>query len=223
MFGLIAYRTEDMPPERIINGVRFRAVYVSEGQGLRARLSASAAASALRREGVRLALFPPDYPFPVPFARRGVTPPPLAPLYRDAATAIVRRYMELHGVDPRTAMVAFAAGRATPELRRCVTELCGQIRYIALCVPNGGEALALSLRRDFGVAARIGTPDALPPPDLFVVFDDTPVPGEALRLDEALNVTFDDPRPGALLALLHRAGALDADTLNIKTITRFPA
>lgn len=221
MFGLIAYRTEETPPEQVVDGVRFHTVRVAEGQGPRARLSARAAASALRRCGVRLALFPPEYPLLPSFARRGVVPPPLAPLYRAAAPAIVRRYMRQRGVDPRAAMVAFAAERITPELRRCVTELCGEIRYPALCVPSGGESLALSLRRDFGAAVRVGAADALPPPDLFVTFDDTPVPGEALRLDEGLNVQFDDPRPAALLALLHRAGALDADALSVKTLTRF--
>lgn len=220
MFGLIAYRTEEKPPEQVVDGVRFHTVQVAEGQGPRARLSARAAASALRRGGVHLALFPPEYPLIQLFARRGVVPPPSAPLFRAAAPAIVRRYMRQRGVDPRAAMVAFAAERITPELCRCVTELCGEIRYPALCVPEGGESLALSLRRNFGAAVRVGTVDALPRPDLFVTFDDTPVPGEALCLDETLDIQFDDPRPVALLALLYRAGALDADALSIKTLTR---
>ena len=222
MFGLVSYRAAETPPLRVIDGVRFRAVYVPEGASLCAGFAARAAAAALRRDGVSLALFPSDYPFAAPFARRGIVPPPLSPLYRAAAPALVRRYLALCGVDPRAATVAFAAARVTPELRRCVLALCREIRYIALYVPDGGDALARSLWRGFGAAARGGAPDAIPRPDLTVVFDDTPVPGEALRLDEALAVTFDSPHPNATLALLHRAGALDADSLNVKTLTRKP-
>ncbi len=220
MFGLIAYHTADIPPVQVIDGVRFRAVRVAEGTSLRARLSARVAARTLRRAGIRCAMFPADYPLLPLFARRGIDPPSPAPLYRAAAAAIVRRY--LRGIDPRGAMVAFAARRVTPDLRRCVTELCAEIRYIALCVPDGGEAFARSLRRDYGVAARIGSPDALPRPDLFVVFDDLSVPGEALRLDGTLNVVFDNPHPNALLALLHRAGALDPSTLRVISVAPTP-
>ncbi len=222
MFGLIAYRTEETPPVQVIDGVRFRAVGVTRGESLRARLSARAAAGTLRQADVRYALFPADYPYAAPFARCGVVSPPLAPLYRAAAPAIVRRCMMQRGIEARHAMVAFAAERLTPELRRCVTALCRDIRYIALCIPDGGEGFARALLRDYGVAARVGRADALPRPDLFAVFDGTSVPGEALRLDEALDVAFDSPRPSALLALLHRAGRLDADTLQVKSLTRKP-
>lgn len=218
MFGLIAYPADDVTPVRVVGGVRFRVVRAAEGHGLYAGLSARAAAAKLRREGVRCALFPPDYPFVPLFVRHGVEPPPLAPLYRAAAPAIVRRYMARCGIDPRAAMVAFAAEHTTPELVRCVAALCGEIRYIALCVPDGGEAFARALRREFGVAARVGAADALPRPDLTVVFDETGVPGGALYLDEALSVAFDDPRPNALLALLHRAGALDAAALRVVSV-----
>ena len=89
MFGLIAYRTEETPPVQVIDGVRFRAVGVTRGESLRARLSARAAAGTLRQADVRYALFPADYPYAAPFARCGVVSPPLAPLYRAAATYVV--------------------------------------------------------------------------------------------------------------------------------------
>lgn len=219
MFGIIAYHTTEMPPVQVIDGVRFRTVPVTRGQSLRARFSARTAAGKLRRERVRYALFPTDYPHCALFARGGILPPPLAPLFRAAAPAIVRRYMATRGLDPHAAMVAFAARRVTPELRRCVTGLCGEIRYLALCVPDGGEALARTMRRDCGAAVRVGTPDALPHPDLTVVFDDMPVSGETLRLDETLAVSFDSPRSNALLALLYSAGALDAASLNVTSLT----
>ena len=58
--------------------------------------------------------------------------------------------------------------------------------------------------------------------DLTVVFDETSVPGSALYLDERLAVVFDDPRPSGLLALLHRADALDAATLRVKSAAPAP-
>ena len=217
MFGWIAYDTADMPPVQAIEGVRFRVLRVAEGRSLRAALSAHRAANILRREGVRLALFPPDYPYIPLFARRGIQPPSPVPLYRAAAPAIVRRYLAEQGIDPCAAMVAFAARRVTPELKRCVATLCREIRYIALCA-DGGEALARALRRDYGVAARFGASDALPPPDLTVVFDGLRVPGKALYLGDGLEVAFDSPYPAALLALLHGAGALDAGKLRVTSV-----
>ena len=91
MYGYVAYHTAEEPPYRGFGGVRFRAVYVAEGESLRARLSARAAARRLAREGVRCAVFPADYPYCEVFARYGVAPPPSAPLYRATAAAIVRR------------------------------------------------------------------------------------------------------------------------------------
>lgn len=216
MFGLVAY--DPSPPVRIIDGVCFRAVRVAEGRSLRARLSACGAAETLRRERVRFALFPPDYPFLTSFARRGVLPPPPAPFYRAAAPAIVRRRMEHLCIDPHRSTVAFSAQELTPELRRCVLALCGEIRYIALSIPCGGEAFARELRRMYGIAARLGAVDSPPRPDLVVVFDGSGAPEDALRLDGTLDVVFDDPRPRDLLALLWRAGTLDAAALGVSAV-----
>ena len=223
MYGYVAYHTAEEPPYRVFGGVRFRAVYVAEGESLRARLSARAAARRLAREGVRCAVFPADYPYCEVFARYGVAPPPSAPLYRATAAAIVRRYLAQSGVEPRNAVVTFAAERVTPELRRAVETLCAEVRYIALAIPQDGDALARSLRRDFGVAARVGPLDALPRADLVVAFGDTNADSSVLRLDESLDVAYDSELSNELLALLWRAGALDADALQIKNVTRNPA
>ena len=219
MYGLIAYRAAGAPPVRVIEGVPFRAVYAAEGATLRAALSARAAARQLRRAGVHLAAFPADYPHRAVFARYGVGAPSAAPLYRACAPAIVRRCLAQRGVDPRGAVVVFAAEYVTPELTRCVEALCAEVRYVVLAVPHGGDALAQTLRRRYGVAAPVVSPDTAPRAALTVVFDETPAGGGALRLDETLRVTFNSPHPPEVLSLLWRAGALDAATLEVKAVT----
>lgn len=221
MFGYVAYRAPEMPPVRVIEGARFRAVYVLPESTLRARLSARAAARALARDGVREAVFPPEYPHREIFARRGIAAPQLTPLYRATAAAIVRRHLAQSKIDPRRASVTFAAESVTPELRRVVFALAADVRYIALAKPHGGDALAQALRRELGVAAQVGPLDTLPSADLVVAFDD--IAGDALRLDEALRVVYDSPYPNELLAALWRAGAVNADALRVKNVTRNPA
>lgn len=221
MFGYVAYRAPEMPPVRVIEGARFRAVYVLPGNTLRARLSARAAARALARESVQAAVFPPEYTHRELFARYGIAAPPLAPLYRATAAAIVRRHLAQSEIEPRRASVAFAAESVTPELRRAVFALAADVRYIALAIPHGGDALAQALRRKLGVAARVGPFEMLPSADLVVAFDETEC--DALRLDETLRVVYDSPYPNELLAALWRAGAINADALCVKNVTRDPA
>ena len=96
--------------------------------------------------------------------------------------------------------------------------LCAEVRYVVLAVPHGGDALAQTLRRRYGVAAPVVSVDAVPRAALTVVFDETPAGGGALRLDEALRVTFNSPHPPEVLSLLWRAGALDAATLEVKAV-----
>ena len=218
MYGYIAYHTAEEPLYRVVSGVRFHAVYVAAGESLRARLSARAAARALGREGVRCAVFPPDYPYREAFAHRGIASPPLAPLYRATAAVIARRWLSQRGVAPRSATVAFAAASATPELRRAAEALCAEVRYIALAVPRGGAELARLLKREHGVAARRIEPCAPLRADLIVDFDGAAAGENVLRLDETLRVAYDSELPHELLAALWHVGALDAGTLGVEAV-----
>ena len=212
MLGYVAYRADGLPaaPARVIGGVRFRAVYVRRGEGAAARLSARAAARALRRRGVRCAVFPPDYPHRALFARYGVLPPPLTPLCHALAAGIVRRYATRRALDLRRAAVAFAAPYVTGELRQAVWELSAEIRHIVLSVPGGGE-LARSLRRERGVAARVAAPGEGVSAGLTVCFEPCGAFGEGA----VLPLYEREPRGGApsaeleLYAALFLAGALD--------------
>lgn len=220
MYGYVACHAAEEPPYRAVGGIRFRVVYVALGETPRARLSARAAARKLARESVRYALFPPEYPYCEAFARHGIIPPPLAPLYRASAAAIVMQYLAQRGVETRHAAVTFVAERVTSELRRAVEALCAEVRYIALAIPQGGDALARSLRCGLGVAARVEPLSELPRADLVVAFDNTISGDNVLRLNESLCVVYDSELPNELLALLWRAGALNTDTLRIKNVTR---
>ena len=215
MLGYIAYRSSFMPPLAVINGARFLAAYVVEGNSFHAKRSARAAARRLRREGVRRAVFPPDYPHRGIFAQYGVTSPPLAPLYRATAAKIALCFLAQRGIDARRATVAIAAQSATPELCRCVEALCAGVRYISLSVPRGGEALAARLRWKYGIAAL----DAAHRPDLALAFDNTPAEDGALCLDESLDVAYDSEYPNELLAALHLALALDTAALRVTSVT----
>lgn len=219
MLACISYRSQPAPPFVVYGGVLFRAVSVREGRSLRAGLSAHAAARTLRREGVRCAVFPPDYPYRALFSRCGVDAPSPVPLYRATAPGIVRRYLVQRGVSPNAATVAFCAEAVTPELRACVESLCADVRYLMLSVPRGGEALARELRRKIGVAAQAGALDALPRPDLAVSFDGACVDRGALRLDGSLGVTYDSKYSNELLAALYLTGALDPSELRVVSVT----
>lgn len=224
MLGCVDYRADGSPaaPTRVIGGVRFRAVYVRRGDGIAARLSARAAARALRRSGVRRAVFPPDYPHRALFALYGVLPPPLTPLCHALAAPLTRRYAARHGLDLHRAAVAFAARHVTPELRRAVWELSAEARYIVLRIPEGGEKLACSLRRERGVAARVAAPGEAASADLTVCFEPRGTPVEGMVLPLCMPEP-PDGAPGAgleLCAALFLAGAPGASSEKLSARTR---
>lgn len=210
MFAMITYRGRE-DTAGLPENVRIPVVSVPHGTGLRARMAAAAAAKKLRCAGVRQAVFPPDYPYADVFARRSIAVPPLAPLYCATAHAIVLCCMERMGLQPRRAEVMLAARQVSPELRSLAFRLCGEVRYVSLAVPWGGEELAQELRRSRGVAPRFR-------PDLIVSFDGTEAGENALTLDEELQVEYDSALPGRLLAALFASGMLRAEELRVRNI-----
>ena len=214
MFGLICCHDPKEPPYREIERVRFRAVSVTVGETLRARLSCRAAARTLTREGVREAVFPTEPVFREAFAKFGIVPVSSVPLYRATAAAIVRRYMMRRGIDSHRATVLFAAEEVTTEFRRMVESLSADVRYIALRVPDDGR-LAAALQRQRGVAAQRSGQNT---PGLTVAFGAVEAEGTVLRFDDTLRVSYDSAYPNALLTALWRAGALDADMLCVTSV-----
>ncbi|MBR3562095.1 MAG: hypothetical protein IKN81_11330 [Oscillospiraceae bacterium] len=213
MFGMVCEHTAEEPRLRVVEGVRFCAVYVTGGNTLRARLSCRAAARALARQGVREAVFLSPRIDREPFARRGIAPIAAAPLHRAAAASIVRKALAERGLDPRHATVAFVAERVTPELCCAVKRLSADVRYLVLRVPDGA-ALAKRMQRECGVAIRQWG-DVPPRIDLIAAFDGAEAAGTILRLDDALCVAYNSGYSNELLAALWRAGALDAERLEV--------
>ncbi|MBE6910099.1 MAG: hypothetical protein E7474_11090 [Ruminococcaceae bacterium] len=219
MLGLVVYRGGELP--KLPDDARVCAVTVPPGTSPLAALAAHMAADALRRAPARVAVFPPDYAYRAAFARRGVAPAPLTPLYRATAVTLTRAYMAQRGVAPERATVAFAAREASPQLRALIGALAGEVRYMALCVPRGGEALARELRRSLGVAPRLFRPGEPSGAALTVCFDDgLAAAGETLPLyAPALEASYAGSLPASLLAGLFAVGALDAAALEATTVT----
>ena len=218
MLGLVCLG-EGRSEIRAIRGVRFQAVYVLPGNGLRARRSLFAAARTLRRAHVRQAAFLTD-PLPRAFLEaHGVCGVSTAALHRAAAAQLVLRCFEQRGMEPRRASVTLAAETVTPELWRAAGELMRTVRYISLCVPDG-EELARFLRRAQGAAVRLVTPGEAAAADLTVCFDPCfETRGNMLALgDPALSVMYDDDLPAQVLAALYEAGALDVLQLRVRAV-----
>ena len=214
-------RDAEEPRFRTVEGVKFRAVYPRSGVSLPARISRWSAARILARENIREAVFLTLTPRERrAFERRGIVPIPCATLYRATAEAIVRRVMAQRGLEPRRATLAFVAEELTPEFRRMVERLCGEVRYVLLRVP-GAEELARQLQQRYGVAARPWQSSAAPRADLCVAFGSAEASGEALRVGENLNVVYESEHPNALLSALLRAGALTPEALTVRSVRPF--
>ena len=231
MFGLVEWRGAGErcgAEEKRLGGVRFLAVGIRRGDGLRAARSLRAAARTLEKHGVVQAVFPQGFSRYERFAARGIAAVDICPLREAAAAAIVRCAMVQQGIEPRRATVALCASRVTRAYIAAAEALAPDIRYLQLCTAQGGWELSQTLRSRFGVAAPV-----LPAPegvDLALCFDDSAdgiVPrGIVLLLcDKALRVTYGDERteeyggePEQLLAAWYASLALRAEEVKVKRV-----
>lgn len=115
-------------------------------------LRAARAARQMRRYGVRRAVFPVDFPYTSAFLHQGVLPIDPLPLRRALCADFVCRRMEQLGIPTTRAVIAIGGDRMTPEMTETVKRLARAYRYVMLAVPEGGEDLAASLRREYGIA-----------------------------------------------------------------------
>ena len=116
MFGLVEWRGAGErcgAREKRLDGVRFLAVGIRRGDGLRAVWSLRTAARTLERYGVTQAVFPRGFSLYERFAARGIVPVDVRPLREAAAAAIARRVMAQQEIVPRRATVALCATRVT--------------------------------------------------------------------------------------------------------------
>ena len=121
MFGLVEWRGAGErcgAREKCLGGVRFLAVGIRRGDGLRAVWSLRTAARTLERYGVTQAVFPRGFSAYERFAARGIVPVDVRPLREAAAAAIARRVMAQQEIAPRRATVALCESRAPMPRRR---------------------------------------------------------------------------------------------------------
>ena len=216
--GLVCYRdTGEKNGARTLCGVRFDAAYASRGEGMLAALSAKRAAKYLQKRRVSYAVFPKDYPYAEVFARCGVLPPPEQPLRMAKAAEIIRRAMARLGLAPERARIALCAPSQSAALEAAARELSKDVRYLALCAPNG-ERLARTLRWDCGAS---------------VCFDDFPLPdGLVLPLGSgAVSVAYGTENLGdaamiwnedQLICALYASLARRADEIWVKDVKMPP-
>lgn len=135
----------------------------------------SAAAKQLRRCGVTRAVFPENFAHAELFARWGVHPTDVLPMYRDLAPELVCLAMDRRGLSASETVIAVAGDRLSAELTKAVTSLCLRNRYVLLDVPAGGEELGRSLRRSLGVPLVVtSSRERLEQADVLVLFAERP-------------------------------------------------
>ena len=223
MLGWVRYEETGAPRTArvMLAGAAVLCVRVPRGTGLRALFAARRAAALLVKHRVRLAVFPEDYPCPDAFLRRGIRPPDTAQLNRVCAAQIALYALRERGVAAENATVALVSERVCGELHAAAQTLARTVRYLTLRTPDA-DALALTLRREYGVAPRIAQE------------------GDALRADAALSfdtaaegcLDLSDSRPAAygaeiggavctdapLLAALLAADALKAEQIRLERL-----
>ena len=153
MIGLVWFKGKGMELEtRQIGGGQFLCLRLGT-ERLWARRRLKLGAGALRRAGVRRAVFPADFAHGEIFAAEGIWPVETMALQRAAAEPYIRRRLE--GADPRRTTVAVVVHRAEGEQRELVKTLAARYRYVLLEAEEGGEALAAELRRETGAALEV--------------------------------------------------------------------
>ena len=234
MFALIERRgkTESCrAAEKRVCGVRFFAVGIREGNGLRARLSIRAAARTLRSRGLTRAVFPDGFAEYGRFARCGVYPVETRPLREAAAAEIVRRAMAQRGLSPERTTVALCAAQVTRAYAAAAEALAREVRYVLLCTERGGWELSRKLCRTLGAAAPTEPSCAQAEgADILLRFDEwgdvSAARGLVLPLyNPAMRVEYADDRVGAagaqteqLLAALYAALALRAEDIRVRAV-----
>ncbi len=156
MVGLIRWEEGLKRPEleeAAVLGGRFLLLRLpTRSKGPLALRRLSRAAERLREAGARRAVFPPQFPHAALFAHKGVYPVETLLLRRALAPAVVRGRLDALGLPPTSAVVALSGEALNGEAQQAVRTLALGYRYVLADFSTGGEALAKSLRRQYGVS-----------------------------------------------------------------------
>ena len=193
MLGYIRYGDGPKRPElgrRQLSGGSFVELRMGESAhplGPLALARARQGARRLREAGVREAVFPVDFPYTALFIRQGIGPVDTLPLRRALAAPMTRRRLEGLALSPTQAVVAVSGERAAREVAETAKVLALSYRYVLLSVRGGGEELARSLRREYGISLLLEpSPDQLDRADALVLF----APRGDLTLDNPILYTI---------------------------------
>jgi len=154
MVGYISYTEENRGLEitrKRIGGLILLEVRLGQEGRLLERMHARRAAKLLARRGIRETVFPMDYPHMDLFAKRGILPVDVLPLYRAMAPLVIKQKMIRLGIAAGSASAVILAERATAEVGWLLRELAMHIRYVILDA-DGGEDFCMQLQREFGVS-----------------------------------------------------------------------
>ena len=172
MVGWIRYEETGAPriERRRYGDTAVLAVRVPRGTGVRAFFAAHRLASLLARQRVRLAAFPMDYPYMDTFLRRSISVSNAMRLNLVCAPQIVLSALRQSGGSAENANVALVSEKACRALHDTAHSLARTVRYLTLRTPDA-EALALALRREYGIAAKVLRENDAVRADLALSFD----------------------------------------------------
>lgn len=179
MLGLIEFDENSGRPcltRRQILGCTFLTLNLGRAaRGALAGYHAGRWARQMRKQGVRTAVFPVDFPYTAVFLREGITPVDPLPLQRAVCADCVRRRLEELQVPPAQAVVAVAGEHMSREMEETARALALSYRYVLLSVPSGGEEFAREMRRRYGAALLLHpSADQLERADALVLFSPRP-------------------------------------------------
>lgn len=110
------------------------------------------AARMLEAAGVRRVLAAPGFPGWPRLALHGLLAVDVAPFCQAMAAPLALAALERRGCKPEGAVAALRGSRVTRPFFQCAEALCRRVKGLTVSAPSGGEALALYLRREYGVA-----------------------------------------------------------------------
>ena len=224
MIGWIRYEEAGVPriERRRYGDATALAVRVPRGTGLRAWFAARRSASFLARQRVRLAAFPTDYPYMDTFLRRGIAASDVTRLNLACAPQIALSALRQRGAAAENANVALVSRLPSGELHGAAHSLARTVRYLTLRTPDA-EALARTLRREYGVAAKVLREGDVLRADLALSFDAAGEGCLALmdrHLEASYSAVFDGEicTDAPLLAALLSVGALRARDIRLERL-----
>lgn len=190
----------------------------------------------LRKQGIGRIVTPRDFAWEEERKKEGVHPVTTLSLRRELAADWMDAALLERGMRPAGTKAGVYSDHLTGELVQTVTELSLRHRYVALCVPRGGEELARRLRREYGVSLELarrgeelesaGAVAAFAPmegvhPLVLRIYDETqPLPGLSLPMEIAAEIPAGVSRE-QVLTVLRETGRVRKGEISVADLARW--